>query len=65
MVFSWFLRFRNVTSLSDAKVPEDIPEDFVGGDFTHNAAEVVDCFADVLGGEVGREAGGEAFADSE
>ena len=50
---------------SDAKVLEDIPEDFVGGDFTQNAAEVVDCFADVLGGEVCREAGGEAFADSE
>lgn len=26
---------------------------------------MVDGFADVLGGEVGREAGGEAFADAE
>ena len=26
---------------------------------------MVDCFADVLGGEVGREGGGEAFADTE
>ena len=26
---------------------------------------MIDCFADVLGGEVGREAGGEAVADAE
>ena len=26
---------------------------------------MVDCFTDVLGGEVGWEAGGEAFADAE
>lgn len=50
---------------SDAEVPEDVAEDFVGGDFTNDGAEVVDGFADVLGGEVGREAGGEAFADAE
>ena len=37
----------------DAEVPEDVPEDFVGGDFTNDGAEVVDGFADVLGGEVG------------
>ena len=34
---------------SDAEIPEDITEDFVGGDFTNDAAEVVDGFADVLG----------------
>ena len=38
---------------TDAEVPEDVAEDFVGGDFTNDGAEVVDGFADVLGGEVG------------
>ena len=51
--------------LTDAEIPEDIPKDFVGRDFADDGAEVVDGFADVLGGEVGREAGGEAFADAE
>ena len=36
--------------LPDAKVPKDIPEDFVCGNFTNDGAEVVDGFADVLGG---------------
>ena len=44
--------------LSDAKVRKDVPEDFVGGDFTNDGAEVVDGFADVLGGEVGWEVKG-------
>ena len=51
--------------LSDAEIPEDIPKDFVGGDFADDGAEVVDGFADVLGSEVGREAGGESVADAE
>ena len=38
---------------TDTEVPEDVAEDFVGGDFTNDGAEVVDGFADVLGGEVG------------
>ena len=50
---------------SDAKIRKDIPQNFVGGDFADDGAEVVDGFADVLGGEVGREAGGEAVADAE
>ena len=50
---------------TDAEIPKDIAQDFVGGDFADDGAEVVDGFADVLGGEVGREAGGEAFADAE
>ena len=50
---------------SDAEISKDIPQDFVCGDFSDDAAEVVDCFADVLGGEVGRETWGEAFADAE
>jgi hypothetical protein len=40
---------------SDAKVRKDVPQNFVGGDFTNDRAEVVDGFADVLGGEVGWE----------
>ena len=54
-----------IVLFSDAKIPEDISQDFVGGDFAHDGAEVVDGFADVLGGEVGREAGGEAVVDAE
>ena len=50
---------------SDAEIPKDIPQHLVCGDFADDGAEVVDGFADVLGGEVGREAGGEAFADAE
>ena len=43
---------------SDAEIPENIPQYFVGRNFADDGAEVVDGFADVLGGEVGREAGG-------
>ena len=50
---------------SDTEIPEDIPKDFVGRDFADDGAEVVDGFADVLGGEVCRDAGGESFADAE
>ena len=49
----------------DAKIPENIPQHLVCRDLSDDGAEVVDGFADVLGGEVGREAGGEAFADAE
>ena len=40
----------------DAEVLENVAKDFIGGDFANNRAEMVDGFADVLGGEVGREA---------
>ena len=50
---------------SDAEIPEDISQNLIGGDFADDGAEVVDGFADVLGGEVGREAGCEAVADAE
>ena len=50
---------------SDAEIPKDIPQDLVCRDFSDDGAEVVDGFADVLGGEVGREAGGESVADAE
>ena len=50
---------------SDAEIPENIPQHFVGGDFAYYGAEVVDGFADVLGCQVGREAGGQAVTDAE
>ena len=52
-------------SFADAKIPKYIPQDFVGGDFADDGAEVVDGFADVLGGEVCGEAGGESVTDAE
>ena len=58
-----FLCFRYL--FSDAEIPEDIPKDFVGRDFADDGAEVVDGFADVLGGEVSRDAGSQSVADSE
>ena len=51
--------------LTDAEIPKDVAEDFVGGDFADDGAEVVDGFSDVLRGEVGREAEGEAFLGAE
>ena len=50
---------------ADAEIPKYIPQNFVRRDFSDDGADVVDCFADVLGGEVCREGGGEAFADAE
>ena len=50
---------------ADAKIPKNIPQHLISRDLSDDAAEVVDGFADVLGGEVGREASGEAFADAE
>ena len=49
----------------DAEIPENVPQYFVCRYLSDDAAEVVDGFADVLGGEVGREAAGESFADAE
>ena len=50
---------------ADAKIRKDIPQHLISGNFSDYAADVVDRFADVLGGEVGREAGGETVADAE
>ena len=50
---------------SDAEIPEDIPKDFVGGDFADDGADVVDALADVLGDEFGRDVEGETFAGAE
>ena len=35
---------------SDAKIPKDVPQHLIRRDFSDYAAEVVDGFADVLGG---------------
>ena len=51
--------------LPDAEIPENIPQTLGGRDFADDGAKVIDSFADVLGGEVGREAEGEACADAE
>ena len=55
------MRFRNVTSLSDAEMLEYVLKDGVGGDFADDVGEVVDALAEVLGDEVARELEGEAF----
>ena len=49
----------------NAKIPKDIPQNLISRNFTNDAAEVVDGFADVLSGQVSWEAGGESFADAE
>ena len=51
--------------LSDAKIRKNIPQHLVRRDLSDDASDVIDGFADVLGGEVCREGGGEAFADAE
>ena len=51
--------------LTDAEIPKNIPQNLICGDLADYAAEVVDCFSDVLGSEVCRQAAGKAFADAE
>ena len=43
---------------SDAEIPKDIPKHLIRRYLSDYASEVIDGFADVLCGEVGREAGG-------
>ena len=50
---------------TDAEIFKDIPQYLIRRDFADDGADMIDGFADVLGGEVGREGGGEAFADAE
>ena len=50
---------------SDAEIPKNIPQNLICRDLADYAAEVVDCFSDVLGSEVCRQAAGKAFADAE
>jgi hypothetical protein len=49
----------------DAEIPKNIPQNLICRDLADYAAEVVDCFSDVLGSEVCRQAAGKAFADAE
>ena len=49
----------------DAEIPENIPQNLISWNLPNNASQMIDRFADVLGGEVGSETGGEAFADAE
>ena len=65
MLFGCYLKRTDFYALlSDAKILENISEDFVGGDFADDGAEVVEGFADVLGDEVGRKAGAEAILNT-
>ena len=41
----------------DAKILKNIPQHFICRNFSDDGTEVVNGFADVLGGKVGREAG--------
>lgn len=54
-IFS-FYAFLFFVSLADAKIPKYVPQNLVGGDFADDGAEGVEGLADVLGGEVGRDA---------
>lgn len=63
-IFS-FYAFLFFVSLADAKIPEYVPEGFVGADFADDFAEVIEGFAEVLGYQVRREGGDmEAGADT-
>ena len=55
----------NAKLLADAEISKNIPQNLISRYLADDGAEVVDGFADVLGSEVGWEAGGEAFADAE
>ena len=59
------LLFTDYQLLSDAEIPKDVSQYLVCGDLSDDGAEVVDGFADVLGGKVGRDAEGEAFLCAE
>lgn len=53
-IFS-FYAFLFFVSFADAKIPEYIPEGFVGGDFADDFAEMIEGFAKVLGYQVRSE----------
>lgn len=48
----------------DAKLPKDISQDFVGGDWAGDGADVVNGFTDVLGNQIGGDAEFESFLDT-
>jgi hypothetical protein len=49
---------------SDAEISKDIPQYLIARNLSDNASQMIDRLSDILGGEVCREAGGEAFADT-
>ena len=51
--------------LTDAEISKNIPQYLISRNLAHNAAEVVDGFADILGSEVGWETAGETITDTE
>ena len=52
-------------SFADAKIPKNVPQHLIRGDFADDGADVVEGFAEVLGEEVGGEGVGEAGADAD
>ena len=59
------LLFVDYQLLTDAEISKDIPQNLISRNLADDASYMVNRFADVLGGEVGREAGGKTFADAE
>ena len=53
----WLFMAAYKPSFSDAKIPENVPQNLISGDFADDGAEGVEGLADVLGCEVGRDAG--------
>lgn len=51
----WLVMAVYKPSFADAKIPKNVTQDFVAGDFTEDGAEGVEGFADVLGYQVGRD----------
>ena len=51
----WLLMAVYKPSFPDAKIPKNVTQDFVGGDFAEDGAEGVEGLADVLGYKVGRD----------
>lgn len=60
-----FISVQNSNLFADAEILKDVAEDFVGGDFTNDGADVVDGFADVLGDEFRRDVEVEAVLGAE
>ena len=49
---------------ADAKPLKNPAQNFIGGDFADDGAEVIEGFADILADEVGGDFGGKALADA-
>lgn len=53
-----------MTLLAHTKIPEYIPEDFVGGYFANDGGEVIQGFAYILGYEVCRGSATDSLSDT-